>query len=246
MSTYVDPRTSITVIVGTLIGIAILLPFFSSGELKFKDRLNRQEMAEAEKARKLLDKGHQLLMGKEYSSAKETIQKALNQLKMLYKKETEYHPNGYLWLGKIAANEEEYDEAMGLYEKSLELAEKFKAIPQPPKGLSKVADSKMAARLKEMNTRLQEAKSKSWVNHYCNCHDAIADLHREQKDYQKALEVRQQVLAFVEKNANDDSYLLTKTLQSLAIAYRDAGLSREERKIEKRLSAMRKSPSTKG
>ena len=246
MSTYVDPRTSITVIVGTLIGIAILLPFFSSGELKFKDRLNRKETAEAEQARKQLDKGHQQLLAKEYSSAKETIQKALDKLKELYKKDTEYHANGYLWLGKIAANDEEYDEAMRLYKKSLDLSDTLKSLPQPPKALSKVADSKMSARLKEMNTRLREAKLKSWVNHYCNCHEAIADLHREQKDYQKAVEVRLKVLDFVEKNAKEDSYLLKKTLQALATAYRDAGLSRDERKIEKRLSEMSKSPSTKG
>ena len=241
MSTYVDPRTSITVIVGILIGVAILLPFFSSGELKFKDRLNRQEKAEADKAVKLLDEGHKQLLAEDYSAAKETILKALSKLERLHKKETAYHANGYLWLGKIAANEEEYVEALRLYQKSLELSDAFNTTPELPKGLSKHADSKMAARLKEMNKRLAQAKNRSWVSHYCDCHDAIAALYREQKDYQKVVEVRQKVLAFVEKNASDDSYQMTKALRNLSSAFRDAGLNREERKTRNRLKELRKS-----
>ena len=238
MSTYVDPRTSITVIVGTLIGVAILLPFFSSGELKFKDRLNRQEKAEADKAVKLLDEGQKKLLAEDYSAAKETILKGLNRLKELHKKETAYHTNGYLWLGRIAANEEEYDEALSLYNKSLELSDAFNTTPELPKGVSKYADSKMAARLKEINERLAQSRKRSWVGHYCNCHDAIADLYREQKDYQKVVEVRKTVLAFVEKNAPKDNYQRINALRNLANAYGDAGLSREERETRKILREM--------
>jgi tetratricopeptide (TPR) repeat protein len=241
VSTYVDPRTSITVIIGTLIGVAILLPFFSSGELKFKDRLNRQEKAEADKAVKLLDEGHKQLLAKDHAAAKETILRALDKLKELHKKETEYHPNGYLWLGRIAADEEDYEEALRLYNRSLQLSETFKSGPEPPKGISKVADSKMAARLKNITKGLAEAKHKTWVSHYLNCHDAISDLYREQRNYEKVVKVQQKVIAFTEKNAAQDYFLMKQALTSLARAYSDAGRARDEKKTRERLSQLRKS-----
>ncbi len=235
MSTYVDPRTSITVIVGILIGIAILLPFFSSGEIKFKDRMNRQEKAEEKKARELLDNGHKMLVAKEYDSAKSTIREALKKLTKVLKKETQYHASGYLWLGRIAANEENYDKALELYIKAFKLADTFKSVPQIPKGLSKAVDSKTLERLKEGNNRLVEAKKRAWTRFYYNCYDAKADLYQEQGKFKKALEIRQEIVPFVEKNADQKSTLLTEALGELAGAYGDVGLSREERKTRQRI-----------
>jgi tetratricopeptide (TPR) repeat protein len=226
---------------GVALAIIILLPIFDYLTDLPGTKSNRiqgqltHDLYEAS----VLSRAEDKVAKKDFEGARRIVTRELDTWKEDHGDSLEGQEQAYLVLGRVAANDEEWESALSYYNKSLKLSNELHTT-QIHKLSSEKLNSTAHPFVARTLTDLDSLRSKGWIRQNLKCHDAIADLYRDRAQYDKAVEEREKAVTFLEKELKEPDFLAVNALSELADSYRDANLYESEKKTRKRAEGAQK------